>query len=142
MCSQMARPPWGAQQLARWPGTSPVSRPEKLGSRARFQNTAVFLWHSPASEVTKCDWGGRFSLLCMQQILSPLPPFPTAIHKGVFVLCKFKVSSSNGEKRAGPAITRRRPSFTGCQTGHVGGVRVSAGPERGLQMQREWFPRV
>lgn len=36
----------------------------------------------------------------MQQILSPLPPFPTAIHKGVFVLCKFKVSSSNGEKRA------------------------------------------
>lgn len=101
MCSQMARPPWGAQQLARWPGTSPVSRPEKLGSRARFQNTAVFLWHSPASEVTKCDWGGRFSLLCMQQILSPLPPFPTAIHKGVFVLCKFKVSSSNGEKLAG-----------------------------------------
>lgn len=46
-------------------------------------------------EVTKYNWGCCFA--CYSCNVPP-SPFPKATHKGVFVLCEFKVSFSNGKR--------------------------------------------
>lgn len=46
-------------------------------------------------EVTKYNWGCRSTYYFCNV---PPSPFPKATHKGVFVLCKFKVSFSNGKR--------------------------------------------
>lgn len=89
-----------------WPGGQGPPRVSRVQARETgLQGTLSKysgFYFTFAGEVTKYHWGGCFSYyLCNKYYFPPPSPFPTAIHKGVFVLCKFKVSSSNGGERTG-----------------------------------------
>lgn len=83
------------QLLSCWPCLGPglCTQPEKLGWAAVFK-IKWFSFHSHQRGY-KREPGLVLLILFMQ--FSPVSPVPKANHKGVFVLCKFKVSSSKGK---------------------------------------------
>lgn len=86
-----------------------------------FPNKVVFISYSP--ERLKNIIGIAASHI-INVILPPPSPFPKATHKGSLFSAHSKSAPPIGNKLA---ITRRRLSFTGCQTRNMGCIKVPAG---------------
>lgn len=121
-----------------------ASRPEKLGSRAHCQNTAVFISHSLAKLQNIIGVAASHIIYATNIIFLPHLPSQQQFTKGSLFSASSKSALPTGGN--GRAITRRRLSFTGCQSRNMGGIRVSAGNGRStvcrLQKQCEWFSSV